>query len=128
MNPHPFLFSSNARENSSEDLRAQASGLPRLSDCKEIKELLSSASHDLVTVSSAQLLPSAMWNICLCKNISNRASQRLSCLLKRNRDRRLHPQIQLGLHVLDQIINSPIKFRSGKQDHKVLRHVGARNK
>lgn len=64
------------------------------------------ASHDLVTGSSAP--SSAIGNIRLCKNIINKASQRLSCLLKWNRDGSLHPQIQLGFHVLAQIINSPI--------------------
>lgn len=50
----------------------------------------------------------------------NKDSQKLSYPLNRNGDHRLRPQIQPGLRVLTQTINSPIKLQSGKQGHRVL--------
>lgn len=129
MNLHSFLFSSNAclepkRGPPSSGLRSSSAKL--LQRDKEAFVFIW-AKHDLVTGSSPWFLASAIWNICLCKNMINKGSQRLSCLPRWNRDLRLHPQTRLGLRVLAQIINSPIKLRSGKQGHKVLWNVGARN-
>lgn len=103
-------------------------GPPRPNYYKEIKDLVYLSQLNMIWLPAALpgLLPLSYRASAYVK--INKDTQKLSCLLNRNGDHRLRPQIQPGLRVLTQTINSPIRLQSGKQGHRVLWNAGARDK
>lgn len=123
------MFSSNACENRGEDPSTQASGFSRLSDCKEIKELLSSSP--LHTIWLQAPLPAFFplpYGASAYVKIPSTKPHKDSLVYWGAREiTAFTPKFQVAYMFFLKWL-TPIKLRSGKEGHKILQNVRARNK